>query len=385
MSELSELYLSNTLKTFAVSLINIFVPIYLYDLGYSLREIIFFYLVFFMARPFIDYYAGYLVTRFGPKHVMRASYMMTLLALSMMVTLDDVGWPLWFIAVTQAIGWGFYWLSFHVDFSKIKHTKTEGKELGKMAVLTRIVSVLGPLAGGVLAFATSIQFVFLVAVAVMFMATIPLMLTPEPLKTKPSFSLKGVPTKKIWRDFISNAALGVDQVATVMFWPIFISLAVFEFNDAIYAKVGFVTSIAMIVGVLMIKAIGQMLDKNKGRELLHYSTMASALIHAIRPLAATQLSVVLINVMGEPVYNASRMSYSKGLYDRADSFGDMRIPYITTTQIVISSTRTLFLLVIWALTFHFEELEVLQLGMLLAALITPLVLLEGFPAFRTKK
>lgn len=385
MSELSELYLSNTLKTLAVALINVFVPIYLYDLGYNLQEILLFYVIFFGIRPPNDLIAGLFVSYFGPKHVMRASYVTTLISMAMLVTLVDVNWPLSSIAVVSSIGWSFYWLSYHTDFSKIKHTKAEGKELGVMTILTRLMSVLGPLIGGAIAFATNIQFVFMLAVGVMFLATIPLMLTPEPTKVRQGLTFKKFPWKTIKRDLVAQVGLASDQMTAVLIWPLFISLAVFEFDEAIYAKVGFVTSISLIIGVLMIKAMGRLVDNRRGKDLLHISTMVTALTHSIRPLVSTGLGVVLVNVLSEPAYNGTRIPFIKGLYDRADGFGDFRITYITVMQIAVACTRIVMISALWLLSMHLAESVVLQIGMLISAVLTSLVLFERFPAFKENR
>jgi hypothetical protein len=53
-NELSELYTSMLIRSLATSLIGLFVPIYLYKLGYSVRSIFLFFIIFFSVRIFCD-------------------------------------------------------------------------------------------------------------------------------------------------------------------------------------------------------------------------------------------------------------------------------------------------------------------------------------------
>ena len=66
--ELKELYLNIVLHILAISLIGIFIPIYLLDIGFDLNAVLYFFLVywfFFMAgAPLV----GKLVSRIGTKY-----------------------------------------------------------------------------------------------------------------------------------------------------------------------------------------------------------------------------------------------------------------------------------------------------------------------------
>ena len=64
--ELSELYASMLLRSLALSLIGLFVPIYLYKLGYSITDILGFFTVFFLIRIPVDIVVAFIVGRIGP-------------------------------------------------------------------------------------------------------------------------------------------------------------------------------------------------------------------------------------------------------------------------------------------------------------------------------
>src|SRR5688500_12583149 len=80
-SELSELYTSMMFRSLAISLVGIFVPVYLYQLGYSISAIFAFNCFFFISRLFWDVGASFIVARIGPKHGMITSYGLQIIAL----------------------------------------------------------------------------------------------------------------------------------------------------------------------------------------------------------------------------------------------------------------------------------------------------------------
>src|SRR5690606_24247459 len=73
MSELGEIYSAMMLRSLALSVIGVFVPVYLYQNGYDVIQILLFFAVFFLNRTIFDVVAGYLVARWGPKHTMMLS------------------------------------------------------------------------------------------------------------------------------------------------------------------------------------------------------------------------------------------------------------------------------------------------------------------------
>ncbi|MDX1765575.1 MAG: MFS transporter [Candidatus Saccharimonadales bacterium] len=384
MSELSELYLSNTIKTLAVSLVGIFVPIYLLDLGYSLSEVAIFHVIFFGVRPSFDLLSGWLVVRYGPKHVMRLSYFVTTISMALLVTLGEINYPLWLVAVLWSFSWSSYWLAYHADFSKVKDEPTEGKEFGNMAIFVRLASAFGPLIGGLLAWVINVQFVFIVSVGMMFLAAVPLMLSPEPIKRRNNLSFERIPPKKIWRDLLSYWGAGFESITPTVIWPLYIAVAVFAFDDAVYAKVGFFSSLALVFGIVLLRYSGKLLDRHKGGMLFRYSTMASALTHGVRPLITNGLGVGVMSLIYEPFYNGFRLGLTKGIYDRADSFGKARVSYLAVMQTAIASAKLIFAVIFWILAVNYEPVKALQLALLVSALGTAISLVHRFPGLKDK-
>ena len=66
--ELNEIYVSMALKTFALSMVSIFVPIYLVNLGYSFAQVFVYYAVARIVHALFVVRAAKTVASFGLKH-----------------------------------------------------------------------------------------------------------------------------------------------------------------------------------------------------------------------------------------------------------------------------------------------------------------------------
>ncbi|HPR09998.1 MAG TPA: hypothetical protein PLJ04_00275, partial [Candidatus Saccharibacteria bacterium] len=132
--ELSELYTSEFLRSLAMSLIGIFVPIYLYKLGYSLTDIFGMQVIWAAIRPPLSYMAAKSVAIFGPKHTMVLASIVQIVYLATLMSMQSAQWPLALLAVLGSLSYTLFNIAIQVDFSKVKHTEHGGKELGFLTI-----------------------------------------------------------------------------------------------------------------------------------------------------------------------------------------------------------------------------------------------------------
>ena len=63
--QVKELFVSTTLVNFALAMVIIFEPIYLYKIGYNLQHIMLFYLIVYLVYFFIIPFGGKFSRKFG--------------------------------------------------------------------------------------------------------------------------------------------------------------------------------------------------------------------------------------------------------------------------------------------------------------------------------
>ncbi len=376
--ELSELYTAQFLRSLAVHLIGLFTPLYLYELGYPLTEILLYQVGWFMIRPAFDLISAHIVARIGPKHTMLLSAFIHVIYLSLLLTLSTLDWHVLLIAPVGSLAYSLHILAVQVDFSKIKHVEHGGKELSYMVIVERVGAILGPLAGGLIASLYDPRYTIGLAMLILLASTLPLFFTPEPVETNQKIKFKGMDWRSHKRDFLSVIPLTIENAVSIIVWPLYIG--VFILGDNTFAKLGLIIALSTLSSIIFSKTLGNLIDDRKGRSLLRAGAVASSLVHLARPFVNNVVGATAVNIAHEPATAAHRIPYMKGLFDAADSLPGYRIAYITTTCIIDNIARLIFFLLLWAGMYIFEPREVLVATFFVAAVAALATMVEKFRA-----
>lgn len=336
--ELSELYIGMMFRGFAMSIIGIFIPLYLLGLGYPVISIVGILAWHFSTQIVSNYIAARTIASIGPKHTILLSYVVHILVLGMFLTLPLIGWPIWVLGAMWGAANSFFWVAYHVDFSKIKHTENGGKELGTISMLQRFGYALGPLIGGILASFWGAPFAFIVATILLFVGLIPLLSTGEPTRIHRKLHFRDVLKRGIWRDSVSVTGVCVEDMATTYFWPLFISL--FVLGGPEYAELGLISTISTLVSIGAARVIGQQTDRNRGRALLQTGLLGSAGVQMLRPFITSLKHALGLNILSEIFAVSYSLPFYKGLYDDADQWRHHRIEFVTVNETVAAIVRS---------------------------------------------
>jgi MFS family permease len=373
LDELGEIYLAMLLRGLALSIVGIFIPIYLYDIGYSISQILLFFVFFFAARTVADVVSGYMVAAKGPKHTMLASYMLQIVAIIFMISLEAFEWPLFLPAVFWAAANSLFFIAFHVEFSKIKHKIKSGSEIGIVNAAERIGGALGPIVGGVLATLLGAESMFIAAIFMMLFGLIPLFLTPEPVKTHQTLHFRALDLRTVKRDLLSYVFFTAENNLRLVLWPLF--LTIFLFSGAVYVKVGGIVSFGVFVSVIASLAIGKLIDAKKGRLVLKLGTIFTALAHLLKIFTTSVPYAAGITVASEVSSVAQRMSYTKGWYDAADDHPGFRIVYMVTMEAVGSYAKFIVWLELFLLSHYIMTRQLFIIGFMIAAFASIMVMM----------
>jgi hypothetical protein len=378
--ELTEIYTSMTLRTLGFSLIGIFVPVFFYKSGVSLQGIFAFYALFFIFRIPVDYASAFLVGRIGPKHSLGISTLIYIVFLGLLLSFNALLWPMWFMALVFSISNGIFFISYHTDFSKIKSSEHGGKELSYLYIFERFGGVLGPLVGGLLASFVAPEATIIIAIVILFLSQIPLFLSREPVRTHQHIVFKNFPWRRFTADYVSMSATGVDRVASLIAWPLLISVTVFV--DDAYAKIGLLVAFSTVLSIVLARYFGRKIDNHKGLNLLKLGTFVNSLVHLSRPFMLTVPGASAISVVNEPVTLAYNMPIVKGFYDQTDSVEGYRIVYISFVEIILAVIKASYFLLLLGLSQFYDPVTVLSWSFVGVAVISAFALFQKFPALK---
>jgi MFS family permease len=334
-SEIAELYASRTLRVVAMYIASGFASVYLYEQGYSLIFIMGYWAVYFTIKIPLSFFAAYFAARFGPKHGILVSNLLSIPAMIALGFVPNIGFAaivVWGIFMSLSVS--IYQLCYLVDFSKVKNSDHAGSELGFMNILEKIAIGISPIVGGLIALYFGPQIVMWVAAGFFVLAALPLLNTGEAVRIRQKIKFRGFPWRATGSSLIAQTGVGFDIVTTSHIWGLFIAIIVFPMaGDEVYVTLGTLSSVTILAAVAASYAYGKLIDRRQGGNLLKMSVVANALVHISRPFAMTPSAIVGTNITNEAATMGYTMAYTRGMFDTADLSGH-RIVYLCAIEAV---------------------------------------------------
>ncbi len=330
-TEINEVYISQAARAFGLSLIGIFIPIYLYNLGYDLGTIALFFIITHSIQLFVTPMSGPLLARFGAKHLMAFGQLWTIIFITILTFAHLHPALVLLTALAWGVDTGIFWPAYHYNLSRVRTMVKTSRQIGVVFILLSVAQGIGPLMGGIIATQFGIHYTFLAAMGLLLIAAYVYMQTPDH-SPRPSFNWQNVwhGWRGVRRDVIANAANGLQAEVALYVWPLFIFLFL-----GTYQTVGLVISLSLVVSILVIYIIARRGDQGKNRQQLHLGSKSASLVYLARPFAQTFGSAAGINIIHEVTSNLYRIPFMSYYYDRACTVPD-RLAYIIKMEMAVS-------------------------------------------------
>ena len=383
-SEMAELYMSRLLRLMAVNMIGGIASIYLYRLGYEVWMILMFFGFYAAARALWSFVSAHVIARVGPKHTNLISNILYLFALIALLQVKDGGIPMIVLfGVLLSLNHSLYIISYHVNFSKVRHVDHMGKELGSMAIFEKIGAGISPLVGGLIAYTFGPETTIWIACLIFFFSSVPLFLSAEPTTTRQHITFRGVNWRQIWHGLVASASAGADMAASLSIWMLFLVVIVFQGDgNIIYAQVGGLATLTLVASVIFAKLYGSMIDRRGGGQLLLASSIANSVIYLVRPFIGTPVGAVVINIFNEAATSGFRMPFLKGQFDQADNLPGYRIVYMALMDCAACLGEMTMYALAALVVLTLGDTDGLKAAYFIAALLVLPVAWHRFPALR---
>ncbi|MCK4800130.1 MFS transporter [Candidatus Parcubacteria bacterium] len=336
--ELNSFYLSVAVITFGESLISIFVPIYLYILGYSIPVIIMFYFLVSLNFVIFSYFGARIVSKIGDKHSILFSAPFAILYYFGLLLLESNVIIFYLLPFLLAFRMIFYNYGYHLNFINHSKEKRRGKELALIGIITLIATATAPFLGGILA-TDHFSILFLLGAFLMMVGTLPLFLSKDKYE-KINFSAKDlirqITAKSERGNLISFSGYAMESIIGRTIWPIFLIIIL-----QTTAKTGFIFSASMLISIFLFYFIGRITDKKNKIKLLKIGTAMYFFAWVGRIFANTSYKILFIDSyknISEKVLHLPWSAHSYDLAIRKDRFS-----FLVSREIIFNLSRILFL------------------------------------------
>lgn len=336
--ELTQIYVSVAIRSFAISLISLFIPLYLYkELGYTFDATLLFFLlysaVFAASSPLAAVFAG----KFGVKHTVLLSVPLYILFLVLLAFLPFFLVPLWILSVLFGVSFAFYWMGMHLLFYHASSHKHRGEQFGIRTAVSVLATLLGPFLGGVIIASWGFFAVFFCASLLLLSSVYFLFLSQED-HVRYHFSFRVIFNRRHWKDALFFMSQGTRAIADGVLWPLF----VFAILGS-YVSLGVVGSLLTGLSAILIWCMGRYSDHENKRTIVSWITPFESLSWFLRAFVSSVGQVFGVTLLGAVTHGVREAPLGALEYDKAQG---QIAEYFVSREIYICLGRILLLAVV---------------------------------------
>ena len=278
---MAELYLVIGLRSLAISMIALFLPMYFFLLRNSFEDVLIFYFALFLAVGIVFPIANFIASKVGNVHMALISAPLGILFYVLIYFSNPLSIGIFALGLLYGAFEAFFWAFFHGEFSYISDKKVVSKEVSGWRAVSFFFTLMGPVLGGAIISFYGFHSLFLVVALVLIASPIPLIFSKD-IKIAPRFSSKEIFSKKHLKmapAFIGHGAAGI---ATTITWPLFIYFLVPDFLE-----IGTMSLIINLVSVIVVLFIGSKVVKYGKVRLIRLGGLLFAISILLRTFVAT--------------------------------------------------------------------------------------------------
>lgn len=303
--DVNYLYIHETLKNFAVSMIGIFIPIFIVSEGMPLSYAALFLVSAGLIRILFSYHVAKLSSLLGFKHGLAFSYLFLIPAL-VVIQLFDLSMSLiLFSGLLYNLGESLHGISLKSEFALDSSESERDKDSGRMISFPSISRIIAPFLGGTIFAVIGFRELLTISVSVLIISIIPLFLKSDN-KGVVDLKIGEVFDKKYLQVLPLFVIRGIQEIVGVAVYALFIFYLVGGTADAGGARA--LESLGFTITGL---AAGYLAHKYGRNRLVLIGTMGAATLHILRgfitqPLEAFMLSTfagIFFQLYHIPVYS----------------------------------------------------------------------------------
>ncbi|NCT55993.1 hypothetical protein GW755_04075 [bacterium] len=327
-SESSAIYLSSMLRTFGLSLIGIFLPIYLFNLYLpytfnpdSFINSVFIISIFFLLESLSTLLTLFIFSRWIYKNVpfqkiLLFSNLVLVIALVCLYNLEKL--PILYFITPGFLGLVItcYWVPYHLFFIEKNGDKEGhyGKKLGMSAFLSRSVDALGPLFGGAILFTLGFKSLFLISSILIVISSLPILYDIKDVRhhidSPKKIILRYLLNKKYIR--VSLGLFGATAVFVVfnLFWPIVLLITLKDFST-----IGILTFFSLFLSSAFGLIVGRIINPNNSKKIHAVGISLASLLHLLRIFVLLPLHVYSLDLFSRTNFVLYELPFVSKTYE----------------------------------------------------------------------
>ncbi len=320
--EIDELYASAAIANFALAVVMIFEPIFLYSvLKFTVQEVLLFFAAVYACYVLFIPFGAKVVSRYGYAHGILFNIPFQVLFWFFLFGSQENIAFIYIAPIIFAIQKALYWPAFHASVARFAREGQIGREFSMMKAIINLAFILGPILGGLISERFGVRMLFVLASSIYTLSFIPVFLHKEIFIPKIyQFADTWKLYKMFPKKFLAYFGFG-EELLVLTIWPIFIYVAVQD-----YADTGKLVTIATLVATLLVLGVGKLTDEWSKQKLARFGTWVYALVWFMRLCAKGFWGVFTVDMLSRTIKDVVFVPLSTLTYERAESTHIM--PYV---------------------------------------------------------
>ena len=351
--ELNQFYIYKVIISISLSLISFFIPIYFYQLGFSLSKIIFFFFLISLYFFIFTLFTPRIITKFGIRHTILFSMLPLVIYFLSLNYINS--YPIlffispFFIALNESL----LWVGYHIYFLKYSNEKSRGKQLSFNYIIIILTSLIGPLFGALLITNLGYVFTYTIGALLAFFSVIPLFFSRE-FKAKLNFNYKDLFkyffNKKNFNSNISFIGYSIESEIDRILWPIFIFIILKEI-----LQVGFIVFLTTFVSLVIVFFMGKLTDLKNKISLIKIGSIFVSISWFLRIFVNTKLKILFIDTFRISSNYALKIPWETYAYNISKK--RKYFEYFVARELIFKGTR-IVVLPLFILIFYLFSLKI---------------------------
>lgn len=353
-------YLNSWFRGIGSSLVNFFIPIYIYGFRQSLADVLLFFFIYHLAVVISGFFSTQIISRIGIDWSEFVGAVLRVAAL-LFLNLMTQNWLFFYLS---AFVWGlminFCWIPFHYTVIALDDgDKKYGKEASFVAIVDKLTLVLGPILAGLIIKSSGYFWLFTIAGIFVFFSGITFFLDKF-VRSGMDFStkriIKDLLGKKRRRIWLSLSGYSLETFIASIFWPLFIFL-----NLNSITKTGLAQGLSLLVAMLLIFLVGKRVD-TKGYGVAKAGLIILSFNWLLRIFISSGATIFTSNIFSQFGGILLWLPFSAWVYSRISQ--ERKTEFLLEREIVIHATGAILCLGLLAFIEYFSWYLVFALAIL---------------------
>lgn len=231
----NDFLLAEIFKLLSLSMISLFIPIYLLNIGFSLLDVIGFEIVAISLGIIMCIFVlKFIIPKLNIKKSLIYSYSLYIFFYVILMNSDyflnnfNKYFYLSLILFFKILPSSLYWMSHHLYFVKATKKNNTGNKLGVLMSIPSLIGIISPFLGSVLISKGSYFLAFIVSTIFMILASWSLMFSSDIKIKKHNISWKKVFDFKNRNKNKLFVIQGINDIACAVIWPILLFIMSFK-------------------------------------------------------------------------------------------------------------------------------------------------------------